>query len=52
MEIIILNQIIVISGNTTNQNSFNGFTESFELVGGIKNFTVNEVEVFMFILNH
>ena len=31
---------------STNQSVFNGFTESFELVGGIKNFTVNEVEVF------
>ena len=30
----------------TNKNSFDGFTEDFELVGGIKNFTVNEVEVF------
>ena len=30
----------------TNKNCFDGFTEDFELVGGIKNFTVNEVEVF------
>ena len=25
---------------------FDGFTEEFELVGGVKNFMVNEVEVF------
>ena len=30
----------------TNKGAFDGFTEEFELVGGIKNFTVNEVEVF------
>ena len=29
-----------------NQSYFEGFNENFELVGGIKNFTVNEVEVF------
>ena len=29
-----------------NKGSFDGFTENFELVGGIKNFSVNEVEVF------
>ena len=29
-----------------NQSYFEGFSENFELVGGIKNFTVNEVEVF------
>ena len=26
--------------------NFDGFTEEFELVGGVKNFMVNEVEVF------
>ena len=31
---------------STNQGVFEGFSENFELVGGIKNFTVNEVEVF------
>ena len=31
---------------STNKGSFEGFTEDFELVGGTKNFTVNEVEVF------
>ena len=31
---------------STNKNYFDGFTEDFELVGGSKNFTVNEVEVF------
>ena len=30
----------------SNINSFDGFTEEFELVGGVKNFMVNEVEVF------
>ena len=30
----------------TNIGSFDGFTEEFELVGGVKNFMVNEVEVF------
>ena len=29
-----------------NQSNFDGFTENYELVGGISNFTVNEVEVF------
>ena len=29
-----------------NIGSFDGFTEEFELVGGVKNFMVNEVEVF------
>ena len=29
-----------------NKSRFEGFTEDFELVGGSKNFTVNEVEVF------
>ena len=29
-----------------NQSYFEGFSENFELVGGIKNFAVNEVEVF------
>ena len=31
---------------TENKPRFDGFTEDFELVGGSKNFTVNEVEVF------
>lgn len=31
---------------STNQGVFEGFSENFELVGGIKNFTINEVEVF------
>lgn len=31
---------------TENKSRFDGFTEDFELVGGSKNFTVNEVEVF------
>ena len=31
---------------SNNQSVFEGFSENFELVGGIKNFTVNEVEVF------
>jgi hypothetical protein len=30
----------------TNMCFFDGFTEEFELVGGVKNFMVNEVEVF------
>ena len=30
----------------TNKKYFEGFTENFELTGGNKNFTVNEVEVF------
>ena len=30
----------------TNIGNFDGFTEEFELVGGVKNFMVNEVEVF------
>ena len=30
----------------SNIGSFDGFTEEFELVGGVKNFMVNEVEVF------
>ena len=30
----------------TNMGCFDGFTEEFELVGGVKNFMVNEVEVF------
>ena len=30
----------------TNMGYFDGFTEEFELVGGVKNFMVNEVEVF------
>ena len=33
----------------TNQGCFEGFTEDFELVGGKKNFTVKEVEVFQVI---
>ena len=31
---------------SSNKGSFDGFEEDFELVGGTKNFTVNEVEVF------
>ena len=31
---------------STNKDYFEGFTEDFELVGGTKNFAVNEVEVF------
>ena len=30
----------------SNMGCFDGFTEEFELVGGVKNFMVNEVEVF------
>ena len=33
-------------GLSSNKGSFDGFEEDFELVGGTKNFTVNEVEVF------
>ena len=45
-------KIIILSLNSyqwelsNNQSVFEGFSENFELVGGIKNFTINKVEVF------